>query len=171
MQNIESRALDDGATLRAATPADAHRIHTLIRELAEFEREPDSVITTAETIETALSEVDGPTRCHVIERDGDVVAIALWYRSFSTWTGNGIWLEDLYVSPAQRGRGYSSILVASLARYCLDAGWSRIEWTALNWNTRAIDQYIALGARPMSEHTSFRLEGTALSGVAGRLAS
>lgn len=168
MQNIEPRTLADGAILRAATPADAESIHQFIRDLAEFERDPEAVLTTAQTVAEALGEAGPIVHCQVIDDGGVVVAIALWYRNFSTWTGNGIWLEDLYVEPGHRGRGYASALIASLASIAQTEGWSRIEWWALEWNQHAIDVYTGLGAIPMEELTIFRVDGDTLSALAAR---
>ena len=73
--------------------------------------------------------------CHVVERDGAIVGIAIWFLTYSTWTGrHGIWLEDLYVDDVQRGRGYGNALIASLARVCVERDYSRLEWTVLDWN-------------------------------------
>ncbi len=159
MQTIEPHVLPGGGVLRSATPEDAAHIHNLICELAEFEHEPEAVVTTPGSIAEVLAEEGGPIRCHVVEEAGEIVAIALWYRNFSTWTGNGIWLDDLYVTPSHRKRGYATALIASLAKVCAEKGWRRIEWWALNWNQDAIDVYTRLGAVPMNEWTVFRLEG------------
>lgn len=168
MQTIEPRSLPDGATLRSAVVGDASRIHELIRELAVFERDPDAVVTTPETIVRALTESGSPVGCHVIELSGIVEAIALWNRNFSTWTGEGIWLEDLYVTAGHRGRGWGRALLEVVAETCAVNGWQRMQWCALAWNTRAIDVYRGIGASRLDDWVTFRLDGVALGAVASR---
>src|SRR5690606_23205709 len=95
---------------------------------------------------------------HVVERDGVIVGIAIWFLTYSTWTGrHGIWLEDLFVDDAQRGRGYGKALIASLAAVAVERGYSRLEWTVLDWNAPSIAFYRALGAEPMDEWTTQRM--------------
>ena len=101
-------------------------------------------------------------RVLVAEVDHRVVGIALWFRTYSTWTGvPGIHLEDLYVEPAQRGSGLGKALLASLARIAVDRGYQRVEWVVLDWNTPSIEFYKSLGARPMQEWSTYRLTGDA----------
>lgn len=159
-------ALPDG--IREATPADVPDILRLIRELAAYEREPDAVDTTEELLQTWLFESDPVAAVLVAEVDERVVGIALWFRTYSTWTGvPGIYLEDLYVEPGQRGRGLGKALLASLARIAVDRGYQRVEWAVLDWNTPSIEFYEALGAKPMQEWTTYRLTGDALAGLSG----
>ncbi len=97
------------------------------------------------------------------------VGFALYFLNFSTWEGvHGIYLEDLFVRPAFRGQGFGSALMQHLARLAVDHGYVRFEWWVLNWNTPAIEVYTALGARPMSEWTPYRLSGPALDELANR---
>lgn len=152
-------------TIRDATIDDVPAVLGLIRELATYEREPDAVRTTEADLVLALFPDDGPAAvwCRVAEVEGEVVGMALWFLTFSTWTGqHGIWLEDLYVRPAQRGSGLGRALLASLARLCVERGWPRLEWTVLDWNTPAIDFYRALGAGGMVDWTTHRVTGEAL---------
>lgn len=161
--------LPDG--VRAATPADVPDILRLIRELATYEREPDAVETTEEHLQTWLFGPDPVAAVLVAEAAGRVVGMALWFRTYSTWTGvPGIYLEDLYVEPGQRGSGLGKALLTALARIAVDRGYRRVEWAVLDWNTPSIEFYEALGARPMEDWTTYRLTGdalTALSGPAG----
>jgi GNAT superfamily N-acetyltransferase len=102
--------------------------------------------------------------------DGEprVVGCAIWFLSFSTWTGrNGIWLEDLYVTPDQRGSGLGQALLATLAEICVERGYTRLEWMVLDWNEPSIGFYRSIGAESMDEWTRFRLDGDALSAVSG----
>lgn len=159
-------------TIREATPADVPAILRLVRELAEYEREPDAVKATEESFLTTMFPAKGdPTVFgHVAEVDGEdgpeVVGIAIWFLSFSTWTGtNGIWLEDLYVTPSQRGTGLGKQLLTRLAQVCVERGYRRLEWTVLDWNQPSIAFYRSLGAVPMEEWTTNRLTGDALAAL------
>jgi GNAT superfamily N-acetyltransferase len=103
----------------------------------------------------------------VAEAEGAVVGFALWFLNFSTWEGvHGIYLEDLYVRPEARGRGFGKALLQSLAAIAIHRGYARFEWWVLNWNTPSIEFYRAMGAVPMDEWTVFRLSGQALRSAA-----
>lgn len=167
---MATRTLADGATLRPATPGDEDGILTGIRALAVYEREPDAVRNSAAALTETLFGPSPQAFCHVVERHGAIVGIAIWFLTYSTWTGrHGIWLEDLHVDEAERGRGYGKALIASLAEVCLERGYSRLEWTVLDWNTPAIEFYRSLGAEPMNEWTTQRLTDRALTALAGSL--
>ncbi len=163
---MNSRTLTDGSVLRAARPGDEAGILACIRGLAEYEREPDAVENTVEALTASLFGPDPRVFTHVVEREGAIVGIAMWFVTYSTWTGrHGIWLEDLFVDDAQRGRGYGKALIASLAEVCVERGYSRLEWTVLDWNAPSIAFYRSLGAVPMDEWTTQRLTGTALEAL------
>jgi GNAT superfamily N-acetyltransferase len=103
---------------------------------------------------------------HVAELDGDVVGVALWFLNFSTWDGvHGIYLEDLFVRPAHRGAGLGRALLFTLAQECVARGYSRLQWSVLDWNAPAIGFYRSLGAVPLDDWTVFRLDGAALTAV------
>ncbi|MFG6501975.1 GNAT family N-acetyltransferase [Microbacterium sp. P05] len=164
---MNPRALDSSAVLRAAQPGDEAGILACIQALADYEREPDAVDNTAEALTATLFGADPKAFAHVVERDGAIVGIAIWFLTYSTWTGrHGIWLEDLYVDDAQRGRGYGKALIASLAQVCVERDFSRLEWTVLDWNAPAIAFYRSLGAAPMAEWTTQRLVGDELAALA-----
>lgn len=153
--------------VRAAVPADVPAILDLIHQLAVYEKEPDAVHNTPELLQEHLFGDHPRVFCHVINDvvDGvtQVVAIAIWYETYSTWEGvHGIWLEDLFVIPAMRGRGYGKKLLLHLAQIAVDRGYSRYEWTVLDWNTPSIAFYDSLGAVPMNEWITYRLDGAAL---------
>ncbi len=155
--------------IRTACAADVPVVLMLIHELAAYEREPDAVEATEELLHDALFGQSAVASCHVAEQDGEVVGFALWYPTFSTWTGRrGLWLEDLFVRPAARRDGVGSALLGTLAQVCVDRGWSRFEWWVLNWNTDAHGFYRSLGADPESEWTTWRVDGDALVTLAGR---
>jgi GNAT superfamily N-acetyltransferase len=154
-----------GTPIRPARVDDVPVIVSLIRELADYEREPDAVDATESDIRAALFGPAPAAFCHVAEHHGEVVGFALWFLNFSTWKGrHGIYLEDLFVRPAARGTGLGKALLLTLVEIARDRGYGRVEWAVLDWNTPAIEFYRALGARPMDEWTVWRLEGPSLDG-------
>lgn len=151
--------------IRPATERDVPALLALVRELAEYEREPDAVQATEADLTRALF-VDRTASCHVAEADGEVVGFALWYVTFSTWTGRaGLWLEDLFLRPGARGTGLGKALLQALARVCRERGYSRLEWWVLDWNEPAIGFYRSLGAVPQQDWTTFRVDGDALGAL------
>ncbi|MBL1081828.1 GNAT family N-acetyltransferase [Streptomyces actinomycinicus] len=155
--------------IRAATPADVPVIHSLIRELAEYEKAAEEARATEEQLAEALFGERPAAFAHlaVDEDSGEAVGFALWFLNFSTWRGvHGIYLEDLYVRPGARGGGHGRALLTALARICAERGYERLEWSVLNWNEPAIGFYEALGARPQDEWTVYRLTDGALAGLA-----
>jgi GNAT superfamily N-acetyltransferase len=155
-------------TIRPARPGDEVALDRMIRGLAEYERSLDQVEATAEDLAAALFGPDPRVHVHVAEEDGAIVAFALWYVTYSTWTGrHGLWVEDLFVEPVARRRGVGRALLAALADECVRAGYRRLEWWVLDWNTPAHDFYRSLGAVPMDEWTVDRLDGDALARLAG----
>lgn len=155
--------------IRTATPADAETILAFIRALAEYEREPQAVEATAEVLAAQLASPRPPFECLLAELDGEPVGFALYFQSYSTWRARpGIYLEDLFVRPEQRGRGIGRALLARLAAIAVDRGCARLEWAVLDWNRPAIDFYTALGAKPLDEWTVFRLSDEPLRRLASR---
>jgi GNAT superfamily N-acetyltransferase len=149
--------------IRDVAPADVPAVVALVRELAEYERELASCHLTEEQLTVALFGPSPALFGHVAEVDGEVVGCALWFLNFSTWRGvHGIYLEDLYVRPAQRGAGLGRALLARLAAICRERGYARLEWSVLDWNEPSIAFYRSIGAEPMDEWTTFRLDGVAL---------
>ncbi|MGP3536193.1 GNAT family N-acetyltransferase [Microbacterium sp. RD1] len=166
---MQPRELPDGATVRAARPGDEAGILAGIVALAVYEREPDAVENTEEALRGTLFVSDPRAFAHVVEKDGEIVGIALWFLTYSTWTGrHGVWLEDLWVDEGHRGAGYGTALLASLATVCVERGYSRLEWTVLDWNAPSIAFYRALGAAPMAEWTTQRVSGDVLAALAER---
>ena len=165
--DVTPRTLAAGATLREARRGDERGILSCIHALAVYEREPDAVENTVDALRATLFGDEPKAFAHVVERDGEIVAIALWFVTYSTWTGrHGVWLEDLFVHEAHRAFGYGKALLATLATVCVERGYTRLEWTVLDWNEPAIGFYRSLGAEPMSEWTTQRLSGAALAAVA-----
>lgn len=153
--------------IRPATAGDVPRILELIRELADYERALDEVTATEDGLRAALCAAEPAVFAHVADVNGVVVGFALWFVNFSTWLGrHGIYLEDLYVTPAMRGRGLGKALLAELAAICVRRGYGRLEWWVLDWNEPAIAFYRSIGAEPMSEWTVQRLAGQPLADLA-----
>lgn len=162
-----TRTLPDGAVLRPARPGDERGILASIQALADYEREPDAVENTAEMITARMFDDDPKVFAHVVERDGEIRGIAIWFLTYSTWTGtHGIWLEDLFVDEVDRGRGYGKALISSLAAVCVARGYRRLEWTVLDWNEPSIAFYRSIGAEPMDEWTTQRMSGAELRALA-----
>jgi len=150
--------------IRRATPADAEVILGFIRDLARYEREPDAVEATVESLRADLQRTPAPFECLVAELDAAPAGFALFFQSYSTWRGRpGIYLEDLFVPERLRGRGVGKALLKEVARLAVARGAGRLEWSVLDWNQPAIDFYLALDAVPMSEWTVYRLTGDALA--------
>ena len=154
--------------VRTARPGDVPDVLALVRELATYEREPDAVETTGQMLHDALFGPSPVASCHVAVLDGQVVGMALWYVTFSTWKGvPGLWLEDLFVRESARGTGLGRGLLQTLAAVCVDRGYARFEWWVLDWNAPAIGFYASLGAVPQDEWTVHRVDGDALRELAG----
>jgi GNAT superfamily N-acetyltransferase len=153
-------------TLRPAVPSDAALIVSYIRELAEFEREPEkAVVTEADIDRYAFS--DRLVKVTMAEWNGQAAGFALWFLNFSTWEGKpGIYLEDLFVRPAFRGHGIGKALLKDLAALAVREGWTRFVWQVLDWNTAAIEFYEAHGARIMRSWLTCRVEGDAIERLA-----
>jgi GNAT superfamily N-acetyltransferase len=153
--------------IREAMPSDAPVILSLIRGLAEYEREPDAAVITEQQIRETLF---GPARSAevVLGCEGaSPVGFAVFFHNYSTWLGRrGLYLEDLFVRPEARGRGYGRRLLAHLAGIAEARGCQRMEWSVLDWNAPAIGFYRALGAIPMDAWTVYRLTGPALAALA-----
>jgi GNAT superfamily N-acetyltransferase len=153
-------------SIRRIAPTDVPAVVGLVRELAEYEKALDQCHLTAEQLHTALFRDSPALFGHVAEVDGVVVGCALWFLNFSTWEGvHGIYLEDLYVEPTQRGSGLGRALLAALAQECVTQGYARLEWSVLDWNEPSIGFYRALGAVGMDEWRTFRLTGEPLASL------
>ena len=154
--------------VRPALPGDVPLILRFVRELAEFEREPDAVHATEPMLQEALFG-DRAAEAVIAEHDGQPAGFALFFHNFSTWTGRkGLYLEDLYVTPEARGAGVGTALLRHLAGLALDRGCGRFEWSVLDWNEPAIRFYRAMGATGMDEWRVQRVAGDALVKLAGR---
>jgi GNAT superfamily N-acetyltransferase len=153
--------------IRDATVDDVGLILGFIRELAEFEREPDAVTATEDDLRRFGFGPERKFRCVIAEWDGAPVGFALFFNNFSTWNGKpGLYLEDLYVRPSERGKGIGKALLKHLARIAVSEGNPRYVWQVLDWNENAIRFYEGLGARPLKEWITMRVEGEALRTLA-----
>jgi GNAT superfamily N-acetyltransferase len=156
-----------GVTLRFATVEDTSVILELIRDLAEYERLSHDVVADEARIRESLFGDRRVAETLIAEDGGAAVGFALFFHNFSTFLGRpGIYLEDIYVRPAARGRGIGKALLAKLAKIAVERGCGRMEWSVLNWNEPAIGFYRGLGALAMDEWTVFRLTGSALEDLA-----
>jgi GNAT superfamily N-acetyltransferase len=154
--------------VRPVRPQDLEAVHGMVRDLADFERSLPEVTSAPADFSAALFAADPKLFGHVVEHDDGLGGFALWFLNFSTWTGrHGIYLEDLYVRPELRGRGYGRALLVELARTCIERGYTRLEWWVLDWNRDAQAFYRSVDAVPMDQWTVNRLTGPAL----GRLAA
>jgi ribosomal protein S18 acetylase RimI-like enzyme len=152
-------------TLRMANGSDAHQIHQLIVELAEFEKSADQVQVTQETLAAQLTAESPPFQCIVSEDDlHGIVGFALFYYNYSTWTGKqGLHLEDLYVRPAYRNEKIGRKMLQFLVEKAHAENLGRIEWMVLCWNERAQKFYSSLGAKPIDDFARWRLDNQSIS--------
>jgi GNAT superfamily N-acetyltransferase len=151
-------------TVRCATDADAEIIFSFINDLAIYEKAPHEVVTNVADIRKTLFGDSSHTYALIAEIDDNAVGYAVYFFSYSTWLGkSGIYLEDLYVSPASRGVGAGKALLKEITKIAVDNNCGRVEWSVLDWNKPAIDFYQSFGANPQDEWTVFRLTGDALS--------
>lgn len=154
--------------VRSAVRADVPVIVAMIRELAEYEKAPAEAVATETLIADALFGARPACEAIVGEIDGRAEGFALFFHNFSTWKGRaGLYLEDLFVRPAARGKGLGKALFERVAQTAVARGCPRVDWAVLDWNTPAIEFYRAMGAAAMSEWTTYRLQSDALQRVAG----
>ncbi|PWW64622.1 GNAT family N-acetyltransferase [Actinokineospora spheciospongiae] len=154
--------------VRRVVESDVDAVVGLVHELAEYERASHECHLTAEQLRATLFGESPALFGHVAEVGGEVVGCALWFLNFSTWRGtHGIYLEDLYVRPTERGGGLGKALLTALAEECVARGYQRLEWAVLNWNEPAIGFYRSIGAVPMDGWTVNRLTDDALTALGG----
>jgi GNAT superfamily N-acetyltransferase len=154
-------------SIRPAQPKDTQLILDFIIALAEYENAPHEVFATIEQIDDAFFGAAPKVFCDFVEAEGAVVGFVIWFLNYSTWTGtHGIYIEDLFVLPEHRGKGYGKHLLVHLAKLCIARGYHRLQWWVLDWNEPAIEFYKSLGAKPMDEWTVMRVDGSALERLA-----
>ena len=155
--------------VRAARESDTALIFDLVRELAVYEKLGDTVDATPDAIAGALFGKEPRLFCDIAEWNGEAAGFAVWFLNFSTFRGrHGIYLEDLFVREAYRGRGLGKALMAQLARRCVEQGLARFEWSVLDWNAPSIAFYKSIGADVMDDWKICRLSGPALQNFAAK---
>lgn len=151
---------------RDAERKDVPLILQFIKEIAAYEKMSDQVIADETTLETWIFDKEKAEVFFVLE-EGKEVGFALYFHNFSTFVGRGgIYLEDVYILPEYRGKGYGKAILKKLAATAVERGCGRMEWVCLDWNQPSIDFYLSLGAQPMSDWTLYRLTGDALAQLA-----
>lgn len=157
-----------GFQIRPATEADLPIILGLIRALADYERAPDAVVATETGLREVLFGAKPSAEVLLAFEESGPVGFAVYFHNFSTWLGRpGLYLEDLFVKPEKRGKGYGRALLERLAQIAKKRGCGRMEWAVLDWNEPAIQFYRKLGAQPMDEWTVFRLTEEGIAKLAG----
>lgn len=153
--------------LREAVIGDAGLVLRFVKELAAYERAGDEVTATEADIRTSLFGEDATAKAIICEIDGVAAGLAVYFFNYSTWLGRrGLYLEDLYISPAYRRVGAGRALLKHLARTAVSLGCGRLEWNVLDWNEPAIRFYESIGAEPLNEWVGYRLAGEALESFA-----
>jgi GNAT superfamily N-acetyltransferase len=156
-----------GLTIRPAIESDIPALLSLIKQLAEYEKLSHAVVATESDIRRSLFGPRPVAEALIGESDGKAVAFAVFFHNYSTFLGRpGLYLEDLFVVPTCRGKGFGKMMLAHLAKIAVERNCGRFEWSVLDWNEPAIEFYKKLGAVPMNEWTVFRLEGAALERLA-----
>ena len=157
------------ATIRPCRPDDAETLVNLVRALAVYEKLEPFARAAPEAFRAHLFGPRPAAEAILAEVDGEPVGFALFFATFSTFRGQpGLYLEDLFVQPEHRGRGIGKALLATVARLAVARGCGRLEWSVLDWNAPAIGFYRSLGARPMDEWTTYRLDDEPLARLASR---
>lgn len=158
--------MNNNLTFRSAERKDTALILRFIKELAEYEKMLHEVVADEPTLETWIFDQKKAEVIFAVE-DGKEVGFALFFHNFSTFLGRaGIYLEDLYVRPECRGKGYGKAILRKLAQIAVERGCGRLEWWCLDWNKPSIDFYLSLGAEPMSDWTVYRIAGDTLKQLA-----
>ena len=149
--------------IRPAKSEEVGEVLHLIQDLATYEKAPEQVEAIEEDLLNTIFASDPRVFCDLVEVDGQIAGMAIWFLNYSTWQAkHGIYLEDLFIKPEYRGRGYGKALLKHLAKICDEKGYGRLQWWVLDWNSPAIEFYKSLGAEAMDEWTVYRTSGKAL---------
>ncbi len=149
--------------IRPAKSEEVGEVLQLIQDLAIYEKAPEQVEASKEDLLNTIFSSDPRVFCDLVEVDGQIAGMAIWFLNYSTWQAkHGIYLEDLFIKPEYRGRGYGKALLKHLAKICDEKGYGRLQWWVLDWNSPAIEFYKSLGAEAMDEWTVYRTSGKAL---------
>ncbi len=149
--------------IRPAKREEVGDVLQLIQDLATYEKAPDQVEASEDDLLNTIFAKDPRVFCDLVEVDGQIAGMAIWFLNYSTWQAkHGIYLEDLYIKPEFRARGYGKALLKHLAQICDKEGYGRLQWWVLDWNSPAIEFYRSFGAEAMDEWTVYRTSGQAL---------
>ena len=149
--------------IRPAKREEVGEVLQLIQDLATYEKAPDQVEASEDDLLNTIFVKDPRVFCDLVEVDGQIAGMAIWFLNYSTWQAkHGIYLEDLYIKPEFRARGYGKALLKHLAQICDKEGYGRLQWWVLDWNSPAIEFYKSFGAEAMDEWTVYRTSGQAL---------
>jgi len=149
--------------IRPAKREEVGEVLQLIQDLATYEKAPDQVEASRDDLLNTIFAKEPRVFCDLVEVDGQIAGMAIWFLNYSTWQAkHGIYLEDLYIKPEFRARGYGKALLKHLAQICDKEGYGRLQWWVLDWNSPAIEFYKSLGAEAMDEWTVYRTSGQAL---------
>ena len=150
--------MENKILIRSASEKDVPAIFSLIKELANYEKLSDQVVTTEDELKKVLFGENNFVEILIAEFEGQIVGQALFFKNFSTFLGKpGIYLEDLYVKPEMRSKGIGKALLDKLISLAKERNYGRVEWSVLDWNESAIDFYKKIGAKPLNDWTIFRL--------------
>ena len=149
--------------IRPAKREEVGEVLQLIQDLATYEKAPDQVEASRDDLLNTIFTKEPRVFCDLVEVDGQIAGMAIWFLNYSTWQAkHGIYLEDLYIKPEFRARGYGKALLKHLAQICDKEGYGRLQWWVLDWNSPAIEFYRSFGAEAMDEWTVYRTSGQAL---------
>ena len=149
--------------IRPAKSEEVGEVLQLIQDLATYEKAPDQVEASEDDLLNTIFAKEPRVFCDLVEVDGQIAGMAIWFLNYSTWQAkHGIYLEDLFIKPEYRGRGYGKALLKHLAKICDEKGYGRLQWWVLDWNSPAIEFYKSFGAEAMDEWTVYRTSGQAL---------
>lgn len=149
--------------IRPAKREEVGEVLQLIQDLATYEKAPDQVEASSDDLLNTIFAKEPKVFCDLVEVDGQIAGMAIWFLNYSTWQAkHGIYLEDLYIKPEFREKGYGKALLKHLAQICDKEGYGRLQWWVLDWNSPAIEFYRSLGAEAMDEWTVYRTSGQAL---------
>jgi len=152
--------------IRPAKREEVGEVLQLIQDLATYEKAPEQVEASKEDLLNTIFAKEPRVFCDLVEVDGQIAGMAIWFLNYSTWQAkHGIYLEDLYIKPEFRARGYGKALLKHLAQICDKEGYGRLQWWVLDWNSPAIEFYKSFGAEAMDEWTVYRTSGQALKNL------
>ena len=152
--------------IRPAKREEVGEVLQLIQDLATYEKAPDQVEASRDDLLNTIFAKEPRVFCDLVEVDGQIAGMAIWFLNYSTWQAkHGIYLEDLYIKPEFRAKGYGKALLKHLAQICDREGYGRLQWWVLDWNSPAIEFYRSFGAEAMDEWTVYRTSGQALKNL------